>query len=630
MVAELDFTPAERPELVVDGAGALAAVRVGSQIAIVDLERGAAIAQIELDPDAATVELGWLGDRLLVLTRYAAETTAQLFDPTDLRAVNELWFGSRLRLLAAHGAYAVVVGAATALFELDAERLVAHQLTATVATAAGAVGEQVALAVPGGIELWDPRARNRVRAIPVNAPIASLGGNARYLWATTLRDPRMPERTHVLDVVPLDEGGRHVRVMFPEATALVACHPRVDVIACVGASGRLYSVHLDGSQPLRELATGAIERVESAALVVGSALAVLIGQANEPLALVDLDDAVATAAVPPPASFAPLEATVEMAKRLQRHTDLAPPLVAAIAAIDAMERGAWPAMPFERLLHETPPDAREELRAAIAVLVECGVVVDGPAPRLDPGARLVLAQAPAARAETRDDELARLLAPSGAVVVLVDGTPGEHLDMLRAATARSIAVCGAALAIDELRDLWLHGAIALLEVERRDELTFVERIARVPGRIVFAIDHERAGELLARLRRIRTARLYRQVAAPRTMAVPTALEPLVSATWGGAQIGSAIRVAGLRGTREAIDDAARTIAAAHGVALRVGTGGASALRDALAASLVVLLDPAALTPLETHVIAAMIERVPGVVLVVANEAPIVPMPVINV
>src|SRR3954471_11788553 len=142
--------------------GALAAIQDASGIVIVELPGGQAIARIDqpappfgaaaargqapvVDGDAAAeaVEVGWLGvpPRLLVLSRYADHTVAQLFDPRGLRAVIERVFDARVRLRATVGAHALVVAAAgAAIVTVQADRLAVRALTLTAApVAAGAV-----------------------------------------------------------------------------------------------------------------------------------------------------------------------------------------------------------------------------------------------------------------------------------------------------------------------------------------------------------------------------------------------------------------------------------------------------------------------------------------------------------
>ena len=329
-----------------------------------------------------------------------------------------------------------------------------------------------------------------------------------------------------------------------------------------------------------------------------------------------------------PSDLATILATVEAAKLLRERTDLSSSHAAVIAVIDAMEMGAWPARPIEELFGESAE--RDELRAALAQLVDLCVVIDGAhGLALDPAVRGVLAQelAPAA---TASNDLGRLIEPSGAAIVLAGGTPRERLAALRAATTRAIGVlgpetatgAGPETAIEALRDLWLDGAIAVIELA--GELGAVERSAQVPVRLVISTGQAQIGETLARLRKVRPVLLWRLAAVAAARApVPPALEPLVSTRVNGARVASpAIRVAGLRGTSEAIVRAAQAVAAAHGVALQRTPGELVAVRDALAAAPAVLLvERLALAPLEAHAIAAMIERGAGIVLIAAELPP---------
>src|SRR5437763_12737399 len=99
------FTPAELPRVAVAADGTVATIQESSRVTILEIPRGAAFAEIGIDPEAAASEVAWLGTppRLLVLSRYAAHSTAHLLDPFGPRTISEIRLESPMRLYATVG-----------------------------------------------------------------------------------------------------------------------------------------------------------------------------------------------------------------------------------------------------------------------------------------------------------------------------------------------------------------------------------------------------------------------------------------------------------------------------------------------------------------------------------------------
>ena len=284
------FSPIEQPRVSVAGDGTLAAIHEASRVTILEVPSGAAFAEIGVDPDALASEVAWVGapPRLLVLSRYAAHSTVHLLDPHGPRSIAEIRLESPMRLFATVGASALVVGSlGAAVLAASEAHLTPYQFpTRTVPVAAGAAAGQFVVALAGSIEEWDPQSRmpKRRLRLPRAAAITAVGGSERVVWMTTQQEPAR------IDVIPLVNRGQPKAHDLPEPIARITGHPRSDLVACVGAdSGRLYIVDLDGRTRLRVIEPDGIDRIDSAALVVGRMVAVLAAQAQHSIAIVPLD-----------------------------------------------------------------------------------------------------------------------------------------------------------------------------------------------------------------------------------------------------------------------------------------------------------------------------------------------------
>jgi len=284
------FTPVEPPRIAVATDGTLATITESSRITILEIPGGGAFAEIGVDPEAAASEVAWLGTppRLLVLSRYAAHSTAHLLDPHGPRTIAEIRLESPMRLYATVGGAALVVGALGAAVLVASEtHLLPYQFpTRTVPVAAGAAGGQFVVALSGSIEEWDPQSRipKRRLRLPRAAAITAVGGSERVVWMTTQQEPAR------IDVIPLVNRGQPKGHDLPEPIGSIASHPRSDLVACIGAeTGRLYIVDLDGRARLRTVDPDGIDRAAAVGLVVGRMVGVLAAQAGHAIALVPLD-----------------------------------------------------------------------------------------------------------------------------------------------------------------------------------------------------------------------------------------------------------------------------------------------------------------------------------------------------
>ncbi|MEO7733975.1 MAG: hypothetical protein ABIY55_23630, partial [Kofleriaceae bacterium] len=283
------FVPADVPQVSVAADGTLAAVHEASRVTILALPSGAPFAQIGVDPDAAASEVAWVGTpgRLIVLARYEAHSTVHLLDPHGPRTIAEIRLEQPMRLAASVGSAALVVGSqgAAVLAATETHLTLYPFPTRAVPLAAGAAATQIMVALPGSIEEWDPRSRlpKRRLRLPRVAAITAVGGSERLVWMTTRDEPAR------VDVIPLINRGQPRAHDLPEPIARTAGHPRSDLLVCVGAeSGKLYVIDLDGRVPGYVTAARGLDRIESAALVIGRSASVLVAQAGRPLAIVAL------------------------------------------------------------------------------------------------------------------------------------------------------------------------------------------------------------------------------------------------------------------------------------------------------------------------------------------------------
>ena len=283
--APCPYVPETLARLAVAADGTRAAIIESTRVVVVDLPEGRMQTEIGLDATAEAIDVAWIPapPRLLVLARHETYCTAHLVDPDGPRTVAEIRLEAPMRLVAAVGSHALVVGPlGAALLAASEALLVPYQFNSRATPAlAGIAGTQFVVALAGVIEEWDPISRMPKRRLRLarSVPITALGGSERLVWMTTAHEPAR------IDVIPLVNRGQPRFHDLPEEIAQVAGHPRGDVVACI-AGGRLYAVDLDGRTRLRTLAPEGLDRVDAAAL---TGAGILAAQAGRPLAFVPLD-----------------------------------------------------------------------------------------------------------------------------------------------------------------------------------------------------------------------------------------------------------------------------------------------------------------------------------------------------
>jgi hypothetical protein len=356
------FSPIESPRIAVTGDSAIAAIHEASRVTILELPSGEPFVEIGVDPEAVASDIAWVGSqRLLVLSRYAAHSTVHLIDPYGPVTLAEIRLESPMRLFAAVGASALVVGAVGAVVVTATEtHLLPYPVpTRVVPLSAGAAPTQFLVAHAGSIEEWDAQSRTPRRRLrlPRAAAITAVGGSERLVWLTTQQAPAR------IDVIPLVNRGQPRAHDLPEPIERISSHPRSDLIACIGTdSGRVYVIDLDGRTPLRTIEPPGLERVESVGLILGRAAGVLAAQAGRPIAFVPFDGRAAEpdppAAPPSPVDDDESEASV----------DLAEPADAARAAPPSVP----PVDPVQRVRAASPQADRfaHIARAAISPIVQ--------------------------------------------------------------------------------------------------------------------------------------------------------------------------------------------------------------------------------------------------------------------
>ncbi|HRC55441.1 MAG TPA: hypothetical protein PKU97_05915, partial [Kofleriaceae bacterium] len=264
------------------------------RVVVVELPSGALVAELGLQVEAEGVDVGWLGPtpRLLVVSRLPDHTQLHLLDITEksgIRVCAEKRVEVAMRLLAVSGNYGLLCGAvSSAVLTRADDNVTMHPVAARgVPSAAGPLGNQLVVALPGVIELWDPVARvaKRRLKLPRPAQLRAVGGSERQIWLTTLAEP------HRLEVLPLINRGQPKAHELDEPIAAVAGHPRLDVVVCTGAdSGQVYVIDLDGRTPIRALGTDAFGGPPMAlALLGGRTPAIVAVAAGQPPTLLALD-----------------------------------------------------------------------------------------------------------------------------------------------------------------------------------------------------------------------------------------------------------------------------------------------------------------------------------------------------
>ncbi len=283
------FSPGERPRAAIAADGTLAAIIESQRVVVLELPGGEPFAEVGVDPVATTNQVAWVGvpPRLLVLSRYAEHARVHLVDPHGPRALADLRIETPMRLAATCGAHALLVSPQSALIvtAADSHLVSVPYPSRVVPSHAGTAGTNFLVAHADSVEEWDPQARmpKRRLKLPRAATITTLGGSDRVVWMTTQQEPAR------LDVLALVDRGQPKAHDLPEPIAFATGHPRSDLVVCIGESGKLYIVDLDGRSKLKTVTVDGIDQVQAAGLVVGRIVGVLAAAADHPVAIVTLE-----------------------------------------------------------------------------------------------------------------------------------------------------------------------------------------------------------------------------------------------------------------------------------------------------------------------------------------------------
>jgi hypothetical protein len=412
--------------------GARAAVVEPDRVVVVELAGARTVSEIGLATAEADTDVAWVGAGLLVLARHPGHSTVHLIDVDGPRLRAEIRIERAMRIAATLGAQALVLGDAGAAVLTAGEA----QLTAFLfpsrarPSAAGTAGAEFVVAVPGGIEEWDPQRRvprNRMR-LARQPTVLQLGGSERLVWMTTQQEPAR------IDVIPRLARAQPRAYELPEPIARVSGHPRRDVLACVGGeTGRLYVVELEGKAGPRTVAVPGLARVDVAALFVGDAVGVVAARAGHALGVAVLEGKLAGAPgrlLLPGADPVRLAPARGAAARDALAADA--PAVEALAAeaTASEEASAGSEAPASAARVEAPAAAARVEAPASAARVEvpaAGARVEAPA-----AARV---EAPAAAARVEVPAVAALAAPRSSTTSAAPPAPSPEATAMTATLA---------------------------------------------------------------------------------------------------------------------------------------------------------------------------------------------------
>jgi hypothetical protein len=350
------FSPVERPRAAIATDGTLAAIIESQRVVVLELPGGEPFAEVGVDPAALSNEVAWVGapPRLLVISRYAEHTRVHLVDPHGPRALADLRIETPMRLAAVCGAHALVVSPQSAVIVTAADNLLVSvpYPARAVPAHAGVAGANFLVAHADSVEEWDPNARmpKRRLKLPRAATITALGGSDRVVWMTTQQEPSR------LDVLALVDRGQPKAHDLPEPIAFAAGHPRSDLVACIGESGKVYVVDLDGRSKLKTLAVDGIDKVEAAGLVVGRIVGVLVAQTERPVVVHALEGPIAEPEPAAPIATTAGASTSNPAPAVPAKSTTSTSVVAPLPTADApVERKKPPPPPPGRSGNTMPP-----------------------------------------------------------------------------------------------------------------------------------------------------------------------------------------------------------------------------------------------------------------------------------
>ncbi len=284
----LGFIPAQRARVLVAHDGALAAIEEPTRITLVTLPRGEPFGVVQTETSAFATDVGWLGSpsRLLVLARRAMHTQVRVVDPRAPRLLAERELAGAWHLRAWVDDHAVLCADAEAmLVSCPDGSVVASPLRLRTAPAvAGAADRRFVFVAGATIVECDPidATTRRTWRIPATESVTAVGGSARVVWRTTREAPAR------IAVIPLVTRGQPKIHDLPEPIVQVAGHPRSDVVACLGESGHVHVIDLDGATAGRVLDTRPVTRADAIGLRGGVEPHVVACEHARPTAVVPL------------------------------------------------------------------------------------------------------------------------------------------------------------------------------------------------------------------------------------------------------------------------------------------------------------------------------------------------------
>lgn len=276
---DVEDVPAIGMRLIVAPDGTAAALIEGDRLRIVRLPDAATLAEL---PATLGTEVAWVGARMLALEPSGTVSVLSLIDPAAATTIASLQLDGELRLEAAVGSHALLVGHGRAVMvAVNEMRLLSYPMPLRGSpSCGGAAGRNFVLALAGSIDEWDPaqRAPRRRLVLPRQVHALAVGGSDRVVW---LLAHETPER---IDAIPLVDRGQPRVHELPEPLVQVCGHPDIDVLACRGASGATYLVDLDGRVPYHRVDVRPADAI--GLLATGGRASVVLVRAGEPIEVV--------------------------------------------------------------------------------------------------------------------------------------------------------------------------------------------------------------------------------------------------------------------------------------------------------------------------------------------------------
>lgn len=246
-----------------DAAYRLIASPSGTQVGVVEPGRVTILtvpdftpaAEVGIDGGMENHDVGFAGERLVVLSRAGVISTLHVVDPTGPTKLGEIPYRVFTRIAAIAGDLVLTTGGGATII-VDCGKVGASTLPLRGAiTAAGNLGpDRFVIAAAGVIEEWDGYKRAPGRRIRLDRPMDLLyvGGNAQRIWMINRDEPTF------IDVVTLASSSTR-RYELPEAPRRIAVHERGDLLAGIGQDSSLpFVIDLTRPQPVVRLENGPV------------------------------------------------------------------------------------------------------------------------------------------------------------------------------------------------------------------------------------------------------------------------------------------------------------------------------------------------------------------------------------